>query len=308
MHYSLHKSSSGKYIVKKKDSGKYLHDNMRGYGAGQEIGGTFTEGKGGKPPDIHQSSDKWNKWAKEEGKKDTADYQEHVKSGGEKAYDVESSTTPGKTYRVWGEEGSKKCSCPGFKYRNTCKHVQAMGNEGPKRDLKYGRDYYYKNEEGKGAGGKKYPNDPPGYHEYVLKLEKKGLTTSDAQGVADSHFKKIKKGKGAGGDKDNEKSQKTISKYLYEEFRKRGHSPSEAREKALEEMRDSGKKWGKGAGGDKDDSDKKSIKIVDFQYGSVFKDMMKNITNEQKEKYKKLPSAKKMAILNSMNDKFLDKD
>lgn len=48
-------------------------------------------------------------------------------------------------------------------------------------------------------------------------------------------------------DKDEDKeAHKTISKFLYEEFRKRGHSPSEAREKALEEMRDSGKKWGKG--------------------------------------------------------------
>lgn len=103
-------------------------------------------GKGGTPPPEHHKTEWWNKWAKEEGKRDTAEYQAHVKETGEKGYDVQSMTTPGKTYRVWGEKGNMKCSCPSFKYRNTCKHVQAMGNEPPKRELKYGRAFYYKNE------------------------------------------------------------------------------------------------------------------------------------------------------------------
>ena len=37
---------------------------------------------------------------------------------------------------------------------------------------------------------KQYPNDPPRYHSMVTRLEKKGLTTSDAQGVVDAHFRK----------------------------------------------------------------------------------------------------------------------
>lgn len=34
----------------------------------------------------------------------------------------------------------------------------------------------------------RYPMDPPGYAKRVRKLEKEGLTTSDAQGVADVEF------------------------------------------------------------------------------------------------------------------------
>lgn len=60
MPYTISKSSSGKYIVRKKDSGKVVATtdsakNLRGVlwhrehgkGGGVEIGGTFTEGKGG---------------------------------------------------------------------------------------------------------------------------------------------------------------------------------------------------------------------------------------------------------------------
>ena len=33
-----------------------------------------------------------------------------------------------------------------------------------------------------------YPLDPPGYAERVSELEREGMTTSDAQGVADAEF------------------------------------------------------------------------------------------------------------------------
>lgn len=36
---------------------------------------------------------------------------------------------------------------------------------------------------------KAYPMDPPGYAARVRQLEREGLTTSDAQGVADAEFK-----------------------------------------------------------------------------------------------------------------------
>jgi len=36
-----------------------------------------------------------------------------------------------------------------------------------------------------------YPNDPhPDYHKMVRKLEREGMTTSDAQGAADVHYAK----------------------------------------------------------------------------------------------------------------------
>lgn len=104
------------------------------------------KGRGGTPPPGHHDAAFWKKWAREEHKSDTAQKNEYM--SGEKAIqrEIPSETTPGKTYRVWGEKGNMHCSCPSFTYRNTCKHVQALGEEGPKRKLKYGRNFYYKNE------------------------------------------------------------------------------------------------------------------------------------------------------------------
>ena len=38
----------------------------------------------------------------------------------------------------------------------------------------------------------RYPADPPGYAERVRELEDEGLCTSDAQGVADVEFAKLR--------------------------------------------------------------------------------------------------------------------
>jgi hypothetical protein len=101
------------------------------------------EGRGGTPPAGHHSAAYWQSWAKQEHKSDTAAKNEY--SQGENAIErkIPSESTPGKEYRVWGEKGNMHCSCPSFTYRNTCKHVQSLGEEGPKRKLKYGRNYYY---------------------------------------------------------------------------------------------------------------------------------------------------------------------
>lgn len=101
------------------------------------------KGRGGTPPAGHHSANYWKNWAKEEHKSDTAAKNEYTQ--GENAIErkIPSETTPGKTYRVWGEKGNMHCSCPSYTYRNTCKHVQTLGEEGPKRKMKYGRNYYY---------------------------------------------------------------------------------------------------------------------------------------------------------------------
>ncbi len=43
--------------------------------------------------------------------------------------------------------------------------------------------------QGKVIRKQSYPNDPPGYSKMVRRLEGEGATTSDAQAVADAHFK-----------------------------------------------------------------------------------------------------------------------
>jgi hypothetical protein len=48
-----------------------------------------------------------------------------------------------------------------------------------------------------------YPNDPhPDYHKMVRKLEREGMTTSDAQGVADVHYAKKAKSTALKGKKE----------------------------------------------------------------------------------------------------------
>lgn len=41
----------------------------------------------------------------------------------------------------------------------------------------------------------RFPIDPPGYAERVRELEEEGLTTSDAQGVADVEFELVGRGR-----------------------------------------------------------------------------------------------------------------
>lgn len=144
MPYSITKRN-GKYFVKKKGKTVATTDSYANL-KGVLWHRTHGEGKGGTPPAGHHSAEYWKKWARGEHKSDTAAKNEYM--GGESAIErkIPSETTPGKTYRVWGEKGNMHCSCPSFTYRNTCKHVQSLGEEGPKRQLKYGRNYYYKNE------------------------------------------------------------------------------------------------------------------------------------------------------------------
>ena len=47
-----------------------------------------------------------------------------------KEYEVQSNSDPSKKYTVTKyPDGNFSCNCPGFKYRNTCKHIETIKNK-----------------------------------------------------------------------------------------------------------------------------------------------------------------------------------
>jgi hypothetical protein len=52
-----------------------------------------------------------------------SDFSEHPRAQEGRSIEVPSSTTPGKTYIVTVGKHGVSCSCPGWEYRKTCKHV-----------------------------------------------------------------------------------------------------------------------------------------------------------------------------------------
>lgn len=58
-------------------------------------------------------------------------HDEHVyvrRTGREGVYTTRSRSEPGRTYTLVDADGIQACSCKGFEYRQSCKHVEALRN------------------------------------------------------------------------------------------------------------------------------------------------------------------------------------